>query len=73
MIERAAGHESPVKSGFESGILQPQTENLPPGYRCPEHSSKPDSTEDLPCMGPVVWKFGEGVRAQVSSSSSDRG
>ncbi|GBM74519.1 hypothetical protein AVEN_58393-1 [Araneus ventricosus] len=49
--------------------------------------SKPDSTEDLPCMGPVASqimpsgqmssvavarKFGEGVPAQVSSSSSDR-
>ncbi|GBN76262.1 hypothetical protein AVEN_134484-1 [Araneus ventricosus] len=42
--------------------------------------SKPDSTEDPPCMGPVVAKrppvgvareFGEGVPAQVSSS--DRG
>ncbi|GBM73394.1 hypothetical protein AVEN_25053-1 [Araneus ventricosus] len=31
----------------------------------------PDSTEDPPCMGPV-GKFGEGVPAQVSSSSSDR-
>ncbi|GBM00618.1 hypothetical protein AVEN_134482-1 [Araneus ventricosus] len=51
--------------------------------------SKPDSTEDPPCMGPVarvksyvvakrspagvVRKFGEGVQVQVSSSSSDRG
>ncbi|GBN49238.1 hypothetical protein AVEN_216372-1 [Araneus ventricosus] len=54
------------------------------GRRVP--GSKPDSTEDSPCMGPVhaesyvvakrppvgvVRKFGEGVRAQVSSSSSD--
>ncbi|GBN77308.1 hypothetical protein AVEN_204474-1, partial [Araneus ventricosus] len=51
--------------------------------------SKLDSTEDPPCMGPVArkiirsgqmpsrWcgaeKFGEGVPAQASSSSSDRG
>ncbi|GBN77736.1 hypothetical protein AVEN_68139-1 [Araneus ventricosus] len=48
--------------------------------------STPDPTEDPPCMGPVesyvvakhshageVWKFGEGVPVQVSSSSSDRG
>ncbi|GBL88461.1 hypothetical protein AVEN_159060-1 [Araneus ventricosus] len=51
--------------------------------------SKPDSTEDPPCMraplhaksyvgdkrppAGVVWKFGEGVPAQVSSSSSDSG
>ncbi|GBM77695.1 hypothetical protein AVEN_184516-1 [Araneus ventricosus] len=49
--------------------------------------SKPDSTEDPPCLGllyvksyvvakhppiGVAWKFGEGV-AQVSSSSSDSG
>ncbi|GBN97975.1 hypothetical protein AVEN_253961-1 [Araneus ventricosus] len=50
--------------------------------------SKPDSTEDPPCIGPVereiirregrrppsgvVRKFGEGMPAQVSSSSSDR-
>ncbi|GBN94810.1 hypothetical protein AVEN_105148-1 [Araneus ventricosus] len=49
---------------------------------------KPDSTEVPPCMGPlhpksyvvakrppvgVAWKLGEGVPAQASSSSSDRG
>ncbi|GBO12034.1 hypothetical protein AVEN_241308-1 [Araneus ventricosus] len=57
------------------------------GRRAP--GSKPDSTEDPPCMGPllhaksyvvakrppvgVACKFGEGMPAQVSSSSSKRG
>ncbi|GBN14357.1 hypothetical protein AVEN_36723-1 [Araneus ventricosus] len=56
------------------------------GRRVP--GSKPDSTEDPPCMGPVArqvirscqtptvgvaWKLGERVPAQVSSSSSDCG
>ncbi|GBN87362.1 hypothetical protein AVEN_50926-1 [Araneus ventricosus] len=50
--------------------------------------SKPDSTEDASCMGPVApqsyavakrppvgvaWKLGEGVPAQAAPSSSDRG
>ncbi|GBM37657.1 hypothetical protein AVEN_132099-1 [Araneus ventricosus] len=56
------------------------------GRRAP--GSKPGSTDDLPSMGPfhaksyvvpkhppfvVALKFGEGVPAQVSSSSSDCG
>ncbi|GBN18520.1 hypothetical protein AVEN_163572-1 [Araneus ventricosus] len=55
------------------------------GYLSDHTGSKPDSTEYLPCMGPksnvvakrppvgVTGKFGEGVPAQVSFSSSDRG
>ncbi|GBL97333.1 hypothetical protein AVEN_170458-1 [Araneus ventricosus] len=37
--------------------------------------SKPYSTEDPLCILPVgvAWKFGDGVPAQASSSSSDRG
>ncbi|GBM77925.1 hypothetical protein AVEN_89588-1 [Araneus ventricosus] len=69
------------------GHGDPVVKSLPRGRRAP--GSKPDSTEDLSCIGPVarqiipilpnvlplMWceSLERGMPAQVSSSSSDRG